>query len=1044
MPEQRKLVTVLFADIVGSTAIGSAHDPEVVRRTLARAFAEMRQVLEGHGATVEKFIGDAVMAVFGIPQAHDDDADRAVRAAFALRKRIAALNATGRFALELRVGVNSGQVVTGEGAETLVTGEAVNVGARLQQAAAPDEILAGSLTRQLSEGVVRYTPARTIEAKGLGRVEAWPAVELLAVLPTQRRGIVGLQAPLIGRDQDLRLLIESHRKLAGERGAFLVTVFGSAGVGKSRLVAEFVETIGAERVLRGRCLPYGEGITYWPVVEILRADAEISAVDSRDVATRKLRGAVLAAFREATDDADAVARRLSVLAGTEGRETALPDVAADKVDQELRWGLRRYFERRAESAPLTLVFDDIHWAEPALLDLIEHLTEWSRAPLFLLCMARPDLRELRAGWGGGLMNVAAIRLEPLSAEESARLIRELLAIDTLPDELRDQVVARSEGNPLYVEEFLRMLIDAGHIERRDGKFVANASLKTLVVPATLQGLISARLDRVPPSIRQALQRAALVGKVFWPEAILAQGPLDERLEDMLTEAARRDLVRELDERGLGGGRAWTFKHILIRDVAYDAIPKEERSRAHDAFGRWLEAAAGERFVEYADIVAYHAEQAFLLAHELGDPDVRALASRAFAGLVAGGDKARRRGDPRAALAFFRRAAVVAEASDAPDEDRVSARGLVALCRVQLEGSQEVLDEIEQLVLRARELSTGTVLVDLLQALSGTVSDRDPERARTLDREAVAAARELGDPETIAWAMVRSHWVPWARGDLEEHRRVLVEADAYIRISGARAAAPECLGWLGVNAQWRGDFEAAARYLDEHEGLARASGSPAQLGQALRNRSVLAVARGDIASARAAAEQALAAHLDSGNRMEIGVGRWFIADALDAAGDRTAAVAALRRSVEDLGAATLQGFRAEARVHLALLLLAAGDVSGARSEAELARAEVEPGDVYTVASSTAALAAVHAGEGDVDNADRLYRRALEAWGRTGYALELARLRRNYAAFLAERGRVAEARLLLEQVLAFFDSPLVSRERQLTEAVLRRCAEVSPSS
>jgi predicted ATPase len=468
--------------------------------------------------------------VFGIPQTHDDDADRAVRAAFALRDRVAALNADGRFALQLRIGVNSGQVVTGDGGETLVTGEAVNAGARFQAAAAPNEILVGALTRQLTQGAVRYGATREIEAKGIGRLKVWPAAELASTLPAQHRGIAGLRAPLIGRDDELRLLVDSHRKLASEQRAALVTIFGSAGVGKSRLVAELVEAIGPERVRRGRCLPYGEGITFWPVVEILRADTGITAVDSHEEATQKLRSAVLASFAEASEDAEAVARRLSVLAGIASREDVLPEVPAETMQQELRWGLRRYLERRAATQPLTLIFDDIHWAEAALLDLIEHLAEWSRAPLFLVCMARPDLRELRAGWGGGLMNSSTIRLEPLTADESARLIRELLAIDALPEELRQQVITRSEGNPLYVEEFLRMLLDGGHVTKVDGRFVAAVSLEALVVPATLHGLIAARLDATPSMVKHALQRAAVVGKVFWPDAILAQGPIDGRLE----------------------------------------------------------------------------------------------------------------------------------------------------------------------------------------------------------------------------------------------------------------------------------------------------------------------------------------------------------------------------------------------------------------------------------------------------------------------------------------------------------------------------------
>src|SRR2546428_9632321 len=276
------------------------------------------------------------MAVFGIPLTHDDDADRAVRAAFALRERIAALNATGRFELELRIGVNSGQVVTGDAGETLVTGDAVNAGARLQAAAAPGEILVGALTQQLTEGAVSYGVRREIDAKALGRLKVWPAAELASALPAQHRGIAGLRAPLIGRDDELRLLVDSHRKLASEQRAALVTIFGSAGVGKSRLVAELVETIGPERVRRGRCLPYGEGITFWPVVEILRADTGITAVDSHEEATQKLRSAVLASFAEASEDAEAGARRLSVLAGIASREDVLPPVPAETMQQELR------------------------------------------------------------------------------------------------------------------------------------------------------------------------------------------------------------------------------------------------------------------------------------------------------------------------------------------------------------------------------------------------------------------------------------------------------------------------------------------------------------------------------------------------------------------------------------------------------------------------------------------------------------------------------------------------------------------------------------
>ena len=356
-------MTVLFADIVGSTALGEAEDPELVRRTLGRAFAHIRKQLEAHGGTVEKFVGDAVMAVFGVPTVHDDDSDRAVRAAFAVRASVAVLSRSLPFPLQLRTGINSGQVVAGdEGADTLVTGSPVNAAARIQQSAGPGEIVVGALTRQLTEGGVRYAPPRVVEAKGIGTIEVSLADALVAAVPEQRRGLGALRAPLIGRDAELRLLRETFRKASLERAASLVTVYGQAGVGKSRLVAEFVEVIGRERVLRGRCLPYGTGITYWPLREMLRADAGIHADDAGEEAARKLRAAVLAAFGDAPEDAEAVARRIAVVAGLSDPAEALPGTEPAALGQELRWGVRRYFERRADREPLALVFDDIHWA----------------------------------------------------------------------------------------------------------------------------------------------------------------------------------------------------------------------------------------------------------------------------------------------------------------------------------------------------------------------------------------------------------------------------------------------------------------------------------------------------------------------------------------------------------------------------------------------------------------------------------------------------------------------------------------------------------
>jgi tetratricopeptide (TPR) repeat protein len=733
---------------------------------------------------------------------------------------------------------------------------------------------------------------------------------------------------------------------------------------------------------------------------------------------------------------------LSILAGTATREDALPDVAAESVPKELSWGLRRYLERRAAAAPLTVVFDDIHWAEPALLDLIEDLAEWARAPLFLLCMARPDLREMRAGWGGGLMNASAIRLEPLSPDESARLIRELLAIDALPDDLRAQVIARSEGNPLYIEEFLRLLIDGGHVAKRDDRFVATASLETLVVPASLHALIAARLDSLPAAVKLVLQRGAVVGKVFWPEAIASQGPTDGRLEDLLRDAARHDMVSELDERGVGGGRAWTFKHILIRDVAYDAIPKAERSRAHDAFGRWLEGTSAERRDEYADIVVYHAEQAYLLAHELGEPDIQQLGLRAYSGLMASGIKAKERGDVRASRTFFERALAVSGGIELTTLERLSGRGRLAIARFELEPSGDTVDEIRAVASELRSQPPTVVLVDLLAVLSVQLSDKDLAAAATLDREAIDVAKALGDPEAIAWAMVRAQWVPWIAGDLEGQRRMLADAYAYVEASGARGALGNVLGGLGANAWQRGAFEDLAAYGARHRDWANANGSPVQRSAAAQGQAGVAQLRGDLDAALAFGRQAIELAVDAGVRESVGVSHWFVADALEAAGDLAGARAALQTSVDLLGGAALQGYRAETRTQLARVLVKLADLSEARHQAELARAEVGADDLYTTVTATWALAAVCAAEGRHEDAQRLYEQARERMRPTGYRLSYMNLQRDYAEFLIETGRATEAQPLLEEVRAFYDTPVTLFERERTDVLLRRCAPVKP--
>ena len=448
--EVRKVVTVLFCDLVGSTALGEQTDPEALRALLGRYFERMSGIVESHGGTVEKFIGDAVLAVFGVPQVHEDDALRACRAAVEMRDALPALGIQGR------IGVNTGEVVTGT-EERLVTGDAVNVAARLEQSAAPGEVLIGASTRELVQGAVDAEQVESLVLKG--KAELVAAFRLLSAA-----GELGRRfgTPLVGRVTELQRLRDAFAQAVHDRSCQLFTVLGSAGVGKSRLAAEFLDGVDG-RLVRGRCLSYGQGITYWPVVEILK---QIGALPEGDAA-RPLR----ALLRETDEPASA---------------------------EEIAWGFRKLLEQEAQTQPLVCVFDDLHWAEETLFDLVEHVAELARdAPILLLCIGRPELFERRQSWGGGKWNATAVLLEPLDAVESTELIGRL---GNLPDELLGRIVRAAEGNPLFLEEMLALVRANG-----DGK---------VEVPPSIQALLAARLDQLDPADRAVLERGSVEGRVF--------------------------------------------------------------------------------------------------------------------------------------------------------------------------------------------------------------------------------------------------------------------------------------------------------------------------------------------------------------------------------------------------------------------------------------------------------------------------------------------------------------------------------------------------
>jgi len=588
--ELRKTVTVLFCDVAGSTSLGESVDPEALRALLFRYFERIKGIVESHGGTVEKFVGDAVMAVFGVPVLHEDDALRAVRSAAEI------LEALPELGVQARIGINTGEVVTGT-EERLATGDAVNVAARLEKAAAPNTVLLGSETARLVRGAADVEPVPSLELKG--KSEAVAAYRLLAVQEeaTPRR----LDMPMVGRERELRALREAFVRAVHDRSCQLFTVLGAAGVGKSRLAAEFLTRVEA-LVLRGRCLSYGDGITYWPVIEIVKQLGTLPRDDAAGAPIRSLLGE--------TD-------------------------AATSAD-EIAWAFRKLLEQEARERPLVCVIDDLHWGEEKLLDLVEHVADLGRdAPMLMLCLARPELLDRRHGWGGGKWNATTVLLEPLDAAETDQLLD---ALGSAEGALRERIVAAAEGNPLFLEEMVALVR-----ESRGGE---------VTVPLTIQALLAARLDQLDPAERAVLERGAIEGRVFHRSAVSALDGVEPQLPARLVSLVRKELVRP-EPTQLPDDEAYRFRHLLIRDAAYDALPKAVRADLHERLAAWLE----ERSVhtgEVDELVGHHLEQAARYKQELGHPDA-ALAARAGERVAAAGRRALWRGDNFAAFGLLGRA-----------------------------------------------------------------------------------------------------------------------------------------------------------------------------------------------------------------------------------------------------------------------------------------------------------------------------------------------------------------------------------------------------
>jgi class 3 adenylate cyclase/tetratricopeptide (TPR) repeat protein len=605
--ERRKLATLVFCDVAGSTALAHSTDPEAVRGLMLSYFADAREVLERHGGTVEKFIGDAVVAAFGVPVVHEDDALRACRAALEIQSRLAAR-------IPLRIGVNTGEVVAGDATarESFVTGDAVNVAARLEQAAAPGEVLIGGSTYELVRDAVRVEPVAPLTLKG--KPEPQPAFRLLAVGESATRP----RTPLIGRANELALLEREFDAVVGERRCGLVTVVGEPGVGKSRLTVELSERVrGKARVVRGSCLSYGAGITYWAVGQIVRALAAVREEYTAEQVRRRL-----AEFCEPVRDGAAVAAHVANVLG-------IADTAT--TPEELAWAVRRFLAAAAREQPLMVVVEDIHWAETALLELLARLPEtMADAPVLLVCSARPELLDSDPAWP------VTVPLGPLAGPDLDSLLESL---DT-PAAAQVRIAQTAAGNPLFAEELVAWVAGGGDLAE---------------MPTGLNALLGARLDKLETTARDALERAAVEGEVFHYDAVVELS--DELARPMvpaaIEELSRQEMISRTRGTLAGALVAYRFKHILVRDAAYAATSKRLRASLHERLADWVERRAGDRLVEFEEIVGYHLEQAHGYRAELGGADA-GLAARAAARLAAAGRRALWRGDERAAANLLER------------------------------------------------------------------------------------------------------------------------------------------------------------------------------------------------------------------------------------------------------------------------------------------------------------------------------------------------------------------------------------------------------
>ena len=991
--ETRKTVTVLFCDLVGSTAMGEQIDPETLRNLLSRSFDRVGAIVESHGGVVEKFIGDAAMAVFGIPRVHEDDALRAVRAAAEIREALQAVAGVGGgAAVAWRTGIATGEVVAGDAGagSRLVTGDAVNVAARLQQTAQPGEILITSETHQLVRDAVHVEALGEVAVKGRqAPIETFRLVDVdRSAAGHERR----LDSPMVGRERPRRLLDEAFAEVRDQRVVHLFTILGSAGVGKTRLVNEFVSSIGERaRVVRGRCLSYGEGITYWPISEIVRGATGIGQTAGGEPAADLAR---IAAVLGENPDRDRIGERVGEAIGL---------IRGEPVPDETPWAIRSFFEALAADRPLVVVLEDLQWAQPLLLDLVEHVADWSRdAPILMIVLARQELLEVRPAWGGGKRSATIISLEPLNHDETAQLIDNLLGQAHLPETVFDRIRSAAEGNPLFVEELLEMLIDEGALARTNGDWTASRDLATLAVPPTIQALLSARLDGLAGPDRAVLERGSVEGTVFHRDAVAALAPasLQASVGSSLQTLTRREFVAP-DRPELTGREAFRFRHQLIRDAAYQAIAKQSRTELHERFADWLESALGDRLDEYRPILAYHLEQAARYRRELdpGDPTLSGLAQRAAAQLAAAGEDALDRGDFNASANLLSRAIALLDSSD-PGAlpmrlilgDALSWSGDIRTADAHLAETRTIAERQgdERSALRAETVR----LYPRVSLGTETMSALEDEASRIHER-----LTELGDQEGAVRAGLEVAKLRFWQGRVQSG---LDLAKQLLPAAGRGRLGDDVRGWIVGFAYWGPTPSTDAIELGQR--MESEMGDPRQAANRTeRQIGALLAMQGHFDEARTKFDHQRALNEEMGSRHLLGSLLSHHAGPAELlAGDPASAAEMARSGFELLTAGGDRGFASTSAVNVARALLELGRDDEAEEWARTGQGMTTEDDFATQGPALGVLARVSARRGDLETAERLAREAVEMMDATDQLTQVADVHADLAAVLLAAG------------------------------------------